>query len=199
MGRATKDAQDAGLTDRQERFCREYLANGMNGEAAAVAAGYSARSAKTQAADLLALPNISERITELAVPIAAKLEMTSEEIALEAARVARSRITQVVKFGPAGVELLDSGTLDDDAIATVAEVSQTISAEGGSLRIKQHPKMEALRLLAQIRGLLLNKVEVTTPWDKQLAEMSADEIRQRIEVLREARLRAEKEATNGNA
>jgi phage terminase small subunit len=187
MGRATRGAKEAGLTDRQERFCREYLANAMNGEMAAIAAGYSVKRARSQASTLLANRNISQRIDELSAPIVASLEMTAEEIAQETSRIARSRITQVVKFGPGGVTPLDSDTLSDDAIATVAEVSQTISAEGGSIRVKQHDKLGALKLMAQYRGMLHDKVEVTMPWAKELAAMTADELRARADALRAAR------------
>ena len=52
------------MNHRREKFCQAYARCG-NGAEAARAAGYSARSARVIAADLLALPSISERVEVL--------------------------------------------------------------------------------------------------------------------------------------
>jgi len=187
MGRATKDAQDAGLTDRQERFCREYVANGANGQAAAIAAGYSVKTADSKAAHLLTEVRISQRIAELATKAAGPLDMSAEEIVQEACRIARVRIDQVLTFGPGGVSPLSSEGMSEDVLAAISEASQTVSAEGGSIRVKMHDKLQALTLLAKLKGLLRDKVEVTMPWAKELAAMTADELGARADALRAAR------------
>lgn len=50
------------LTRKQELFIEYYLANGFNGSAAAVSAGYSEKTAKEIASELLTKPNIKEII-----------------------------------------------------------------------------------------------------------------------------------------
>ncbi len=52
------------LTDKQERFCKEYLID-LNATQAAIRAGYGKKSAITQASHMLAKSNISQRIAEL--------------------------------------------------------------------------------------------------------------------------------------
>ena len=53
------------LTDKQERFCQEYIKD-FNGTRAAIAAGYSANTATVIASENLMKPYISDRIAELA-------------------------------------------------------------------------------------------------------------------------------------
>ncbi|MDR1842312.1 MAG: terminase small subunit [Citrobacter amalonaticus] len=52
------------LSDKWERFCREYLLD-LNGTQAAIRTGYSAKTANAQAGRLLSNPKIKERIAEL--------------------------------------------------------------------------------------------------------------------------------------
>ena len=54
----------AKLTDKQEQFCREYLID-LNATQAAIRAGYSEKTATSQAARLLINVNIQTRIAEL--------------------------------------------------------------------------------------------------------------------------------------
>jgi len=178
---------EAGLTARQEKFCHEYIANGANAKAAAIAASYSPNGAEVTGSQLLRHPKVSARIAELTTKAAGPLDMSAEEIVQEASRIARVRVNQVVTFGPGGVNPLSSDGMSEDVLAAVSEVSQTVSAEGGSIRVKLHDKLAALTLLAKLKGLLRDKVELTMPWAKELAAMTADELRARADALRAAR------------
>lgn len=53
-----------GLTERQERFCNEYLKD-FNGTQAAIRSGYSEDTAKEIASENLTKPNIKARLDEL--------------------------------------------------------------------------------------------------------------------------------------
>lgn len=52
------------ITDRQDLFCKEWIVD-MNATRAAIAAGYSARTACAIASRLMSKPEIKERIAEL--------------------------------------------------------------------------------------------------------------------------------------
>ena len=52
-----------GLTEKQKRFCDEYLVD-LNGTQAAIRAGYSEKTARTIAAENLTKPNIRKYIDE---------------------------------------------------------------------------------------------------------------------------------------
>ena len=189
MGRATKGAQEAGLSnDRQEMFCHAYLANGLNAKAACIAVGYSAKGAEVQAARLLGSARVQARIAQLQAPIIEKLEISTERVLDEVAACAFGRADRIFKWGPGGVLIVDMDQVPEDQRAAVAEVSQTFSESSSTVRLKMHDKLSALRLLGQYLKLWGdNKIELTVPWAKELAAMTADELRARADALRAAR------------
>lgn len=65
------------LTDKQERFCLEYVID-SNSTQAAIRAGYSKKTARTIASQLLTKLNIKARIEELQEKTAKKLELDRE-------------------------------------------------------------------------------------------------------------------------
>ena len=67
-----------GLTGKQQAFIREYLTNGYNGTKAAIAAGYSKRSAKEIAVENLTKPLIVKEKDRLMSKIADECGCTKE-------------------------------------------------------------------------------------------------------------------------
>lgn len=68
---------EIGLTDKQERFCQEYLID-LNGTQAAIRSGYSEDTAKVIASENLTKPYIKERIKTLQEQIALRLEISQD-------------------------------------------------------------------------------------------------------------------------
>jgi len=60
--RAAPTASGDELTTMQRAFCREYVANGGHGERAAIAAGFSPKTARQKASQLLRKPKVQEII-----------------------------------------------------------------------------------------------------------------------------------------
>jgi phage terminase small subunit len=112
------------LNDRQCRFVAEYLVD-LNATQAAVRAGYSARTARTQAADLLTNPNIAAAIVEAQAARSRRTEVTADRVVLELARVAFGDPRRVMSWGPGGVRLRPSAELADEEAAIVVEVGET--------------------------------------------------------------------------
>ena len=67
------------LTDKQKKFCDEYLVD-SNGTQAAIRAGYSEKTADVIASENLVKPNISEYIKSKQKKTSEKLEITKEQI-----------------------------------------------------------------------------------------------------------------------
>ena len=99
MGNITTRSESLPLTEKQDAFCDEYVANGGRGTSAAKAAGYAEKSAHVEANRLLKNPLILQEIykrTALAVGAAAPralmtiIEMSSnaksDYVKLEASR-----------------------------------------------------------------------------------------------------------------
>jgi hypothetical protein len=64
------------LTDREERFAAEFVANGGRGKDAALAAGFPPTSAKQRASEMRRRPAVADRIAELGRAKAAELDIS---------------------------------------------------------------------------------------------------------------------------
>ena len=67
------------LTDKQERFCQEYIIDG-NAAAACRRAGYAERSARITGNRLLTKDDIRRRVSELQAERAERCEITADEV-----------------------------------------------------------------------------------------------------------------------
>lgn len=157
---AQAETEDDGLTPRQRRFKEEYLVD-LNATQAAIRAGYSEATASQLGYQLLQNHSVKAAIDAALAERVVRTRITSDNVLRELYRIASADPRRVMKWGPDGVQLLDSEDLDDDDAAIVSEVSQTITKEGGSLKVKLHDKLGALRLLAQHLGLLVERKELT--------------------------------------
>lgn len=128
------------MNPKQALFVKEYLID-LNAKQAAIRAGYSERSAESQASRLLRNAKVKAAIEKATGKVAAKLDITHEQICEELARIGFSDIGAFVNFGPDGIEIKDSSEVDTKCLA---EVSETKTEKGGSVRFKLHSKVEAL-------------------------------------------------------
>ena len=77
-----------GLTDQQERFVAEYVANGGHAGKAALAAGYKPSAAARFGPRLAAQPAVRAAIEARQAKVLGKLELTAEAVLGELAKVA---------------------------------------------------------------------------------------------------------------
>lgn len=161
------------LNQRHEAFCLAYIARQGNATAAyrSVYPDSKESTATNSSYRFLRRSDIADRIEELRNAVAAvviqQTGIDEARITLEIARVAFATIDKVVKWQPEVVETVDedeergvtvvtrtihnrvtligSEKMDEDTLASIAEVS--LSANG-TLRVKMHPKIEALKVLA---------------------------------------------------
>ena len=131
------------LTDRQERFCREYLVD-LNATQAAKRAGYSSRTANEQAARLLAKASVKARVAALQQEAAKRNDVTVDGVIamlLECYRDAKA----ANQHGPAvrAVELLgkrrgmfrDKIELSDVRAASDADLIKAIAGDDKELAV----------------------------------------------------------------
>src|SRR5205085_2965101 len=159
------------LNDRQARFVAEYLVD-LNATQAAIRAGYSARTAYSAGERLLRNVEVAAAIAEAQAARSRRTEVTADRVVLELARVAFGDPRRVMSWGPDGVKLRPSAELADEEAAIVAEVGETTTKEGGTLRVKTVDKLGALRLLGQHLGMFGDgKVAVTVATAPAAAEL----------------------------
>lgn len=75
----------AAADQRKRIFIEAYIANGENGTAAAITAGYSAKTAATAACRLLKIVKIQQELKERRVVLADKFSLTTESVLRELA------------------------------------------------------------------------------------------------------------------
>ncbi len=148
------------LTPKQARFVAEYLVD-LNAAQAAIRAGYSAKTAKEIGCENLTKPNIQAAIEAGQLNLSRKTGITQERVLNELAKIAFADQRKVMRWGASGVTLLESQELSDDDAAIVSEVSETTTATGGSLKLKTHDKVGALKLLGEHLGLFKQRIEHT--------------------------------------
>lgn len=142
---------------RREQFVLEYVVD-FNGTQAAIRAGYSKKTAGSQANRLLKNADIQAAVKKAVERRQAKTRRTAEEVEQELDSIAFSRITDFVEYGPDGVTLKAGENLRPDQIAAIAEVSEhEVNSEKSSSRqvkFKLHDKLGALRTKAEILKML---------------------------------------------
>ena len=140
-------AQFAESKRKRAVFVAEYLRNNRDSAAAAIAAGFSAKTAKSVGSRLLKEEGISRQVAAAAARVAAKIEVTTVRTMREAAHVAYNDPRRFLN---------DDGTLkpasewDDSMAACVASLEVS---GAGVHKIKFWPKMDAIDKLMRHLGL----------------------------------------------
>src|SRR5487761_124211 len=137
---------------RIEQFVREYLVD-LNASAAARRCGYPPDSAAFRGNKLMARKDVQEAVKQAMAERAARTGVTAERVILEYARIAFADARKYFNWGPWGVKILPSATLDDDAAAAVAMITGGHGKRRRQHRLRFHDKQRALALLARHVGL----------------------------------------------
>ena len=151
------------MTPQQELFAREYLVD-FHGTNAAIRAGYSKKSAYSQAHDLLKRPEIRDLIKSLRDKALNKYDVSKESVIAELAKLAFSNVTDFATVTEDGRMVVDVRHTTRDQFAAVSEIQSSIRTisdgkkgskprQEVSTKLKLASKREALRDLGQYFGL----------------------------------------------
>lgn len=88
------DSKQKKLAPKQQRFCQEYIID-LNGQKAATRAGYSERTARQKAHNLLKEPRIAEEINRLKKEIFDRNKITIDEMVSILSSIARFDIASL--------------------------------------------------------------------------------------------------------
>lgn len=141
------------ISEKQKRFCREYVID-SNATQAAIRAGYSKKTAAEQASRLLTNVKIQEYLQSIQKKVEDKLGASAERTLAEICRIAYGNLPDL--FNANGtLKKLDE--LSDDQKALLSSVeSEEISKgkkKGSVKKIKIWDKTKALEMLAKHFGL----------------------------------------------
>ena len=148
------------MTNKQKRFCEEYLID-LNATQAAVRAGYSTSTAGAIGAENLKKPQIRACIDKALAEQSKRTGVTADRVVRELAKVAFVNSADVVDFNSATVKP-DASKDDTAAIASVrVKTIPTKDGDGVEREIKLADKLKALELLGKRYGLFTDNVNVS--------------------------------------
>lgn len=157
------------LNEKQQRFVQEYLVD-LNGTQAAIRAGYSPKTAPSQASRLLTNAKVTEALQAARARIGRKLEVTQERILQELARIAFADVRDLFTWDEESASYVPSANLTDDQAAAVsaieAETTRFTRDDGTvetkiKLKLKTYDKKGALDSLAKHLGMFVERHEHT--------------------------------------
>ena len=162
-----------GLTDKQKRFCEEYIID-WNATRAAKAAGYSEDTARSIGCENLTKPNVVAYLDELRKKTAELAGISALRVAKEFAKIAFQSAADLRRSWD---EVKDWDDLTDDEKSILSEIETTekvIQSTGGDsegevlkvlerkLKYKTHDKQKALTELKKMFGYdVAEKIEVS--------------------------------------
>lgn len=90
-------AEKGKLNAQMERFCQEYLKDPDNQRKAAIAAGYSERTATQKAAGLMNLPKVASRIEELMKERNKRLRVSADYVLLRLVEIDQMDVLDILR------------------------------------------------------------------------------------------------------
>ena len=150
------------LTPKQAAFVQEYLVD-LNGAAAARRAGYKAKNADDLAVQLLRKTPVQGAIQAALAERTARTAVTQDRVVLELARVAFADMSRLVKFENGQMTITETGQLSEDDRRALSELSESVTENGRTRKLKVHDKLKALELLGKHLGMFVDKQEISGP------------------------------------
>ena len=154
-----KDVNESHLRDREELFCQGKV-QGKTVADSYLSAGYHAKnkaSANTLAQRLLRKVHIQERLGVLRAEAAERYKVTPDNIFMRTGAILNSDMGNYMTWGPNGVTLKPSSELTPEQSAAVEEVTETVTKDGGTVKIKLHSKTKAIELGVKILKMVSDK------------------------------------------
>lgn len=153
------------MNSKQKAFASEYVID-YNATQAAIRAGYSERSAHSQAHDLLKKPEIQREIGRLEAKASERTQISKDMVIRELARVA---FVDPRKLFDDNCKPKDITMLDDDTAAALASVDiyeefdyngDEKELSGYTKKYKWADKLRALEILGKHLGMFTDKVHI---------------------------------------
>jgi len=144
------------LSPKQKKFVGEYLID-LNASASLLRAGYRSKNPDVDGHKLLVKPSISKAIALAMAERAKRTEITADRVLQQLAKIGFVDIKDVVTWAGNRIRIRPSEEIDGTLLA---EISETETENGGTLKIKLNDRMKALELLGKHLGMFTDKLEV---------------------------------------
>jgi phage terminase small subunit len=146
------------LTPKIKRFCEEYIKD-LNGTQAAIRAGYSKKTAKEKASQLLTKVNVQDYLFQLKKGLSDKNEGLAQQVIDELKKIGFCNIQDFISDGN---EIKDLTKISRDKAAAVESIKKTTTELNGgenssgsktSIQFKLYDKLSALEKIGRHLGI----------------------------------------------
>jgi phage terminase small subunit len=179
------------LTPKQKRFVEEYVVD-FNGKAAAIRAGYSKRSAKVIASQLLANPEVAKAVKAATERVSEATRMTQEDVWRQWSAIANSDPGDVFDFSGESIGMRPAKDIPPHARRAISSIQikrrTRVEGEGDNakevleedVKITFWDKPSTVKTVGQVLGMVKDKVEhsgyieTVTMTDEERAEAVAN-------------------------
>lgn len=158
------------MTKKQKRFVEEYLID-LNATQAAIRAGYSSDSAGSIGEENLKKPEISSAVAKAMAERSRRTGVNADRVLLELAKIAFSRITDVVD--PATAKIKDNASEDD--LACIQSIKVKPTEWGTEREIKMYDKKSALVDIGKHLGMFKDKTDISVDGELNICIDYGDE------------------------
>ena len=164
------------LTDRQEAFCRHYVANGFNATQAAISAGYSEDSARAVGSENLTKTDIKQRVAELAKGTTERAKASADDVF--------EFLTFAAEFNPSEwMNVTKTGRLAlkcdfDELPPRVQKLATKIKPTMAGVEVTWFSKEKALEMLARFHGMNNDTLKVTNTYETKTDEDIENELKE---------------------
>lgn len=177
---ATMERVEKPLTAQEARFVKAYVIE-PNGTKAALAAGFSEKSAHVLACRLLKRVKIQAEIVKAQAKVAdvaeQKFEITTETLLAELSKIGFSNMQDFMGITKDGDPYVDLSKCTREQLATLSEFAVEDYTEGRGenardikrVKIKHHDKLKAIELIAKLTGKFVDKHEHSGPDGQPIA------------------------------
>lgn len=148
----------AKLTNKQQRFCDEYLVD-LNATQAAIRAGYSVDSAKEIACENLTKPNIQTAIALKMAERSKRTGINQDRVVMELAKIGFVKFTDIIDSEG---NIREDANADDLSCIESVKIKRSENEFGNSFEteVKIASKLKALELLGKHLGMWNDKIDV---------------------------------------
>ena len=144
------------MTEKQKRFCDEYLID-LNATQAAIRAGYSPNTAREQASRLLSNVNVQTEVDKAMAKRSRRTGISQDRVIQELARIGFCKITDVADSNG---KIKDNASEDDLACIESIKVKRSKTENGAvseEREVKIASKVKCLELLGKHLGMWNDK------------------------------------------
>jgi len=154
------------LSPKQKKFVGEYLID-LNASASLLRAGYRSKNPDVDGHKLLVKPSISKAIALAMAERAKRTEITADRVLQQLAKIGFVDIKDVVTWAGNRIRIRPSEEIDGTLLA---EISETETENGGTLKIKLNDKMKALELLGRHLGMFKDNLNINANMTVQIVD-----------------------------